>query len=62
MIPDNEDREDSKIYFFFTEKALEAETDAQAIYSRVGRVCAVSTPLADPQIPWLKMRLFILSL
>ncbi|XP_074840269.1 semaphorin-3E [Carettochelys insculpta] len=40
MIPDNEDREDNKVYFFFTEKALEAETGTHAIYSRVGRVCA----------------------
>uniref|UniRef100_A0A670ZPQ3 Semaphorin 3E n=2 Tax=Pseudonaja textilis TaxID=8673 RepID=A0A670ZPQ3_PSETE len=40
MIPDNEDREDNKVYFFFTEKALEAEAAAQALYARVGRVCA----------------------
>ncbi|KAH0616412.1 hypothetical protein JD844_027481 [Phrynosoma platyrhinos] len=39
LIPDNEDQEDNKVYFFFTEKALEAET-VHAIYSRVGRVCA----------------------
>lgn len=41
MIPDNEDHDDNKVYFFFTEKALEAETSTHAIYSRVGRVCAV---------------------
>ncbi|XP_053113971.1 semaphorin-3E isoform X2 [Hemicordylus capensis] len=40
IIPDNEDREDNKVYYFFTEKALEAETGAHAIYSRVGRMCA----------------------
>ncbi|KFQ37164.1 Semaphorin-3E, partial [Mesitornis unicolor] len=40
MIPDNEDHDDNKVYFFFTEKALEAETSAHAIYTRVGRVCA----------------------
>ncbi|NXV04859.1 SEM3E protein, partial [Cettia cetti] len=40
MIPDNEDHDDNKVYFFFTEKALEAETSTHAIYSRVGRVCA----------------------
>ncbi|XP_045876019.1 semaphorin-3E isoform X2 [Meles meles] len=39
MIPDNEDRDDNKVYFFFTEKALEAETNAHAIYARVGRLC-----------------------
>jgi len=41
MIPDNEDRDDNKVYFFFTEKALEAESSAQAIYARVGRLCVV---------------------
>ncbi|NXQ90902.1 SEM3E protein, partial [Nyctibius grandis] len=40
MIPDNEDHDDNKVYFFFTEKALEAEMSTHAIYSRVGRVCA----------------------
>nr|XP_023494864.1 semaphorin-3E isoform X1 [Equus caballus] len=39
MIPDNEDGDDNKVYFFFTEKALEAESNAHAIYSRVGRLC-----------------------
>ncbi|KAG8508430.1 Semaphorin-3E, partial [Galemys pyrenaicus] len=39
MIPDNEDKDDNKIYFFFTEKALEAENNAHAIYTRVGRLC-----------------------
>ncbi|XP_003921198.1 semaphorin-3E [Saimiri boliviensis] len=39
MIPDNEDRDDNKVYFFFTEKALEAEDNAHTIYARVGRLC-----------------------
>lgn len=43
MIPDNEDRDDNKVYFFFTEKALEAENSAHAIYTRVGRLCVVRT-------------------
>lgn len=42
MVADNEDQEDNKVYYFFTEKAIELETRAHAIYSRVGRVCAVS--------------------
>lgn len=41
MIPDNEDRDDNKMYFFFTEKALEAENSAHTIYTRVGRLCVV---------------------
>ncbi|XP_068128772.1 semaphorin-3E isoform X2 [Hyperolius riggenbachi] len=40
MIPDNEDKDDNKIYFFYTEKAMEGDKGVQAIYSRVGRVCA----------------------
>ncbi|XP_053320474.1 semaphorin-3E [Spea bombifrons] len=40
MIPDNEDKDDNKIYLFFTEKAMEEDNGVQAIYSRVGRVCA----------------------
>ncbi|KAM8973952.1 semaphorin-3E [Pelodytes ibericus] len=39
MIPDNEDKDDNKVYFFYTEKAIEGD-GVQAIYSRVGRVCA----------------------
>lgn len=45
MIPDNEDRDDNKVYFFFTEKALEAENNAHAIYTRVGRLCVVRAAL-----------------
>lgn len=41
MIPDNEDQDDNKVYFFFTEKALESEHNAHAIYTRVGRLCMV---------------------
>ncbi|XP_004839827.1 semaphorin-3E isoform X2 [Heterocephalus glaber] len=41
MIPDNEDREDDKVYFFFTERAQEAEAErgTQALFARVGRLC-----------------------
>ncbi|XP_078275529.1 semaphorin-3E-like isoform X2 [Rhinoraja longicauda] len=41
LIADNEDREDDKVYYFFTEKALESDTGGNmAIYSRVARLCA----------------------
>uniref|UniRef100_A0A3P8V2J2 Sema domain, immunoglobulin domain (Ig), short basic domain, secreted, (semaphorin) 3bl n=1 Tax=Cynoglossus semilaevis TaxID=244447 RepID=A0A3P8V2J2_CYNSE len=40
LIPDNDDRDDDKVYFFFTEKATEAGDREGAIHSRVGRVCA----------------------
>ncbi|MED6287134.1 hypothetical protein CHARACLAT_013331, partial [Characodon lateralis] len=39
LIPDNDDRDDDKVYFFFTEKASEGRDRDEAIYTRVGRVC-----------------------
>ncbi|GAA6214757.1 sema domain, immunoglobulin domain (Ig), short basic domain, secreted, (semaphorin) 3bl isoform X1, partial [Lates japonicus] len=42
LIPDNDDRDNDKVYFFFTEKATEAGDREGAIHTRVGRVCAVS--------------------
>ncbi|XP_072922579.1 semaphorin-3E-like [Hemitrygon akajei] len=40
LIADNDDRDDDKVYFFLTEKALESEGGNVAIYSRVARLCA----------------------
>ncbi|XP_072327037.1 semaphorin-3E-like [Scyliorhinus torazame] len=40
LVAENDDRDDDKVYFFFTEKALETEGGSIAIYSRVGRLCA----------------------
>uniref|UniRef100_A0A8D2NTS8 Semaphorin 3G n=1 Tax=Zosterops lateralis melanops TaxID=1220523 RepID=A0A8D2NTS8_ZOSLA len=39
LIPDNDDRDNNKAYFFFTEKVVEADSKEHAIVSRVGRVC-----------------------
>ncbi|XP_063093534.1 semaphorin-3E isoform X2 [Cavia porcellus] len=39
LVPDNEDRADDKVYFFFSERAQEAERGAQALFARVGRLC-----------------------
>lgn len=41
VIPDNDDRGDDKVYFFFTEREMDAEGVTKAVYSRIGRVCAV---------------------
>lgn len=41
LVPDNDDRDNDKVYFFFTEKAMEAGDREGAIHTRVGRVCAV---------------------
>lgn len=41
LIPDNDDRDNDKVYFFFNEKASEAGDREEAIHARVGRVCAV---------------------
>uniref|UniRef100_A0A3P8T108 Sema domain, immunoglobulin domain (Ig), short basic domain, secreted, (semaphorin) 3E n=1 Tax=Amphiprion percula TaxID=161767 RepID=A0A3P8T108_AMPPE len=40
VIPDNDDRDDDKVYFFFTEREMDAEGMNKAVYARVGRVCA----------------------
>lgn len=44
LIPDSGDKEDDKVYFFFTERVSEAgEREGEAaIHTRIGRVCAVS--------------------
>ncbi|XP_032426773.1 sema domain, immunoglobulin domain (Ig), short basic domain, secreted, (semaphorin) 3bl [Xiphophorus hellerii] len=39
IIPDNDDRDDDKVYFIFTEKASEGGDKEEAIHTRVGRVC-----------------------
>uniref|UniRef100_A0A8C9XXY4 Sema domain, immunoglobulin domain (Ig), short basic domain, secreted, (semaphorin) 3E n=1 Tax=Sander lucioperca TaxID=283035 RepID=A0A8C9XXY4_SANLU len=39
VIPDNDDRDDDKVYFFFTEREIDAEGVNKAVYTRVGRVC-----------------------
>uniref|UniRef100_A0A8C3TBZ4 Semaphorin 3G n=1 Tax=Chelydra serpentina TaxID=8475 RepID=A0A8C3TBZ4_CHESE len=39
LIPDNGDRDNDKVYFFFTEKAVESDGKGRAIFSRVGRIC-----------------------
>ncbi|GLD45817.1 sema domain, immunoglobulin domain (Ig), short basic domain, secreted, (semaphorin) 3bl isoform X1, partial [Lates japonicus] len=40
LIPDNDDQDNDKVYFFFTEKATEAGDREGAIHTRLGRVCA----------------------
>lgn len=40
IIPDNDDRDDDKVYFFFTELESDAEGAKKAVYTHVGRVCA----------------------
>lgn len=41
LIPDNDDRDNDKAYFFFTEKVVEADSKEHTIVSRVARVCVV---------------------
>ncbi|XP_018611442.2 semaphorin-3E-like [Scleropages formosus] len=40
VIPDNDDQDDDKVYFFFTEKAADRDGNSNAVYARIGRVCA----------------------
>lgn len=44
VIPDNNDRDDDKVYFFFTELDTDYEGVKKAVHTHVGRVCAVRTP------------------
>ncbi|NXW41009.1 SEM3G protein, partial [Nyctiprogne leucopyga] len=39
LIPDNDDQDNNKAYFFFTEKVVETDSKEHAIVSRVARVC-----------------------
>lgn len=41
LIPDNNDRDNDKAYFFFTEKVVEVDNKEPTIVSRVARVCVV---------------------
>lgn len=44
LIPDNDDTDDDKVYFFFTELESDSEGVRKAVYTHVGRVCAVRMP------------------
>uniref|UniRef100_A0A8B9NZL4 Semaphorin 3G n=1 Tax=Apteryx owenii TaxID=8824 RepID=A0A8B9NZL4_APTOW len=39
LIPDSDDRDDDKVYFFFTEKVAEADGKEHTVFSRVARIC-----------------------
>ncbi|KAJ8374005.1 hypothetical protein SKAU_G00045850 [Synaphobranchus kaupii] len=61
VIPDNDDPDDDKVYFFFTEKTVDVETGNNAVYTRIGRVCANDQGgrrmLVNKWISFLKTRL-----
>ncbi|KAM4553450.1 semaphorin-3E isoform 2-T2 [Fundulus diaphanus] len=40
VIPDNDDRDDDKVYFFFTERETDGEGVNRGVLTRIGRVCA----------------------
>uniref|UniRef100_A0A3B5MYW1 Sema domain, immunoglobulin domain (Ig), short basic domain, secreted, (semaphorin) 3E n=1 Tax=Xiphophorus couchianus TaxID=32473 RepID=A0A3B5MYW1_9TELE len=40
VIPDNDDRDDNKVYFFFTERETDGEGVNRGILTHIGRVCA----------------------
>lgn len=42
-IPDTRSPDDDKVYFFFKERAVEAGQWDKRVYSRVARVCKVTT-------------------
>lgn len=46
-IPDTRSPDDDKVYFFFKERAVEAGQWDKRVYSRVARVCKVTTSSFD---------------
>lgn len=52
LIPDNDDRDNDKAYFFFTEKVVEADGREHAVVSRVARVCVVRCQQHQGNHPW----------
>ncbi|MEQ2219297.1 hypothetical protein XENOCAPTIV_015539 [Xenoophorus captivus] len=40
VIPDNDDRDDDKVYFFFTERETDGEGVNRGVLTRIGRMCA----------------------
>lgn len=44
VIPDNDDSDDDKVYFFFTELETDSEGVKKDVHTHVSRVCAVRTP------------------
>ncbi|XP_038126602.1 semaphorin-3E isoform X1 [Cyprinodon tularosa] len=40
VIPDNDDRDDDKVYFFFTERETDGEGVNRGVLTQIGRVCA----------------------
>lgn len=46
-IPDTRSPDDDKVYFFFKERAVEAGQWDKRVYSRVARVCKVTTSSLD---------------
>lgn len=45
-VPESENPDDDKVFFFFRETAVEAQGLGKSTYSRIGQLCRVSRRLA----------------
>jgi len=41
LIPESDNPEDDKIYFFFRESAIDGEHTGKATHARIGQICKV---------------------
>lgn len=43
IVPENDNPEDDKVYFFFRENAIDGEHTGKATHARIGQLCKVNT-------------------
>lgn len=41
LIPESDNPEDDKVYFFFRENAIDGEHSGKATHARIGQICKV---------------------
>lgn len=58
---DSADGDDDKIYFFFSENAVEYDFYSKVVVSRVGRVCKVKTETFKTQLDLCNAGLVLLK-
>ncbi|KAK2096363.1 Semaphorin-3A [Saguinus oedipus] len=56
LIPESDNPEDDKIYFFFRENAIDGEHSGKATHARIGQICKVRS-LVNKWTTFLKARL-----
>lgn len=52
-VPESENPDDDKVFFFFRETAVEAQGLGKSTYSRIGQLCRVRAG-ASPALAWTR--------